>query len=1034
METRLEVELKPGDLEGLVLDKFLVDAFKPKLCDEKDIAVIAFLVKEREPAKDLSSYIAQGQFDLIDVETSSAPDKDGNYALLVEMNRNHEMFDTMNSLLDHINHLVNIEQWHFKPSNFDEFIIWNKENFVNTVPQNLESYLNNQGKSTEEVETVLAPLGVEAEEFNYQLLGKVIEEQITKSSQNYIKAFQKQFKVIIKDNRRLLQHIEDLKSDHQYLHQQLELYEKREKMALLREQQDFKRIRTLEHQLSLLEPYDADNPEIVIPKASTSVTIESAESSGAARVTDRYEDRERNEKKFEEFVTPVAQSVSETPLSGRDISQAVTPDLVARTEENPRAENLGWGLETPAGDTTQSEATPSDAGDAVKEEPKSSEPSPEPERGSEHKIELPTDTVETRQQKSDPSAKADPVQGKAALGSAKHRQPVAEPDSLSKSVSVKELVAQGLSAVKQKNYYEAIDYFIQVTEQMPNARRSLLRIAVLFYRLKDFEAARTYAKRALDLGAESAKRILTKIDKEQLAISGETISEENAESPTEEAIIWGADDFEEDSAGAEAVKVGQSDEFAGEQDVIIFGQQTKDADRQEGSPVEKEDSTSPDDEPSTETVALDFQTLQDLVNSKKPTASPENSPGTSAAKKYFSLGLKAFEQKEYHSAIDYFTKVTELLPNARRSFIRLAALHYRLKEYEAARKYAKRALDLGSKSAQRILEKIETKSQTVTDEPTATEFVDTLSEFPALAKGEDLGSPKGSDAKKYFTRGVAAFEQKDYQKAIENFTQVTKFLPNAPRSFFRLAILHYRLKDYEKARIHAQRAIDLGSNSARRILEKIEVKQTAGPAVSALAESAEALPEFPILDVDESKHREGAVLDRNAGVSKTSVGTHEGADPGASQQADAKDLESLDMESATETISLDTATLVSSDLSQTSAADTESFPKSDPVSDYFALGLAAAEQESYHRAIENFTKVTELLPDAPASYLNLANLYLKLKDYEQAQENAKRALDLGSESAKRILEKLEAEKWTASAMSSVGSGPSDANKYITTDG
>jgi tetratricopeptide (TPR) repeat protein len=68
------------------------------------------------------------------------------------------------------------------------------------------------------------------------------------------------------------------------------------------------------------------------------------------------------------------------------------------------------------------------------------------------------------------------------------------------------------------------------------------------------------------------------------------------------------------------------------------------------------------------------------------------------------------------------------------------------------------------------------------------------------------------------------------------------------------------------------------------------------------------------------------------------------------------------------------------------------------------------------------------LPEAPASYLNLANLYLKLKDYEQAKENAKRASDLGSESAKRILEQLEAERWEASAISASGAAESTASE------
>ncbi len=207
IETPQEQVLKPGDLEGLVLDKFIVDAFKPKLCDEKDIAVVNFLVKKRDPANDLGSYIAQGQFDLIDVEASSSPDEDGNYTLLVEMNRNHEMFDIMDNLLQHITHLVNIKRWHFKPQDHEEFIVWNKENFVNTVPQSLESYFGSQEAYIDEGQMDSAPGGVEASEFNYQMLGKVIEERISKSSQVYIKAFQKQFKVIIKGNQSLMQHI-----------------------------------------------------------------------------------------------------------------------------------------------------------------------------------------------------------------------------------------------------------------------------------------------------------------------------------------------------------------------------------------------------------------------------------------------------------------------------------------------------------------------------------------------------------------------------------------------------------------------------------------------------------------------------------------------------------------------------------------------------------------------------------------------------------------------------------------------------------
>ena len=90
---------------------------------------------------------------------------------------------------------------------------------------------------------------------------------------------------------------------------------------------------------------------------------------------------------------------------------------------------------------------------------------------------------------------------------------------------------------------------------------------------------------------------------------------------------------------------------------------------------------------------------------------------------------------------------------------------------------------------------------------------------------------------------------------------------------------------------------------------------------------------------------------------------------------------------------------------------------SDNAEEYFNLGLAAAEQKDYHKAIEYFTKVTVLLPDAPPSFLNLANIQLELKNHDAAREHAQQALELGSEFAKRILEKIEADLWTTSVMS-----------------
>jgi tetratricopeptide (TPR) repeat protein len=606
METPQEQVLKPGDLEGLVLDKFFVDAFKPKLCDEKDIVVVNFLVKKRDPANDLSTYIAQGQFDLIDVEASSSPDEDGNYTLLVEMNRNHEMFDIMDNLLQHITNLVNIKQWQFKPQDYEEFIVWNKENFVNTVPQSLEANFGGQDAYINEDQTDSVLTGAEASEFNYQLLGKVIEERITKSSQAYIKAFQKQFKVIIKGNQSLKQHVEDLKSDHQYMHQQLELYEQREKMALLREQQGFKRIRALEHQLSILGPYDVENSEIVIPKAGVPVALKSAEVSDVSIEPQEDTATGSDDKKGAERVISDTEDDLPKSTADGDAGPARTPEVAESPNDKAASEDIVLDIDTSVGDTTQSEVT---------------------------------------------------IDDKGKPGAADEGLPISGPPTGRKKDAVKKLVAQGLAAVKGKEYNKAIEFFTQVTELIPNARRSLLRLAVLYYRLKDYDAAREHSQRALDLGAESAKRILAKIEDKQAEGADESVSEEPVESPTEEAIIWATDDFDEGFTDSEVSAAAQSGEIAADQDVIIFGQTSEvrpGEDSRSLAESQGEESTESEGPPSTETVVLDFETMQALGANLPSAAKPEASSETDMAKEYFSQGLKAFEQKEYHNAIDYF--------------------------------------------------------------------------------------------------------------------------------------------------------------------------------------------------------------------------------------------------------------------------------------------------------------------------------------------------------------------------------------------
>ena len=129
----------------------------------------------------------------------------------------------------------------------------------------------------------------ESADVDYKLMAKIIDKQLTKSSRAHVKELQKQFNRFSEDNKknfdrlsrengRLLKIVEDLQSSQRHLQHQLELHQEREKLAVLREQQDVKRIRDLEDRLSLLLLPPVQNNQISLDDPNRSeVAIQPAE-------------------------------------------------------------------------------------------------------------------------------------------------------------------------------------------------------------------------------------------------------------------------------------------------------------------------------------------------------------------------------------------------------------------------------------------------------------------------------------------------------------------------------------------------------------------------------------------------------------------------------------------------------------------------------------------------------------------------------------------------------------------------------------
>ena len=127
------MSIQNNDLIDLIQSTFSVDQYKSKIGDDKNVVVLAFEVKDADPAKDLSQFIETGH-DCIDVDVSPGPDKDGNYKVFVELQRNSKLFDAIDNILTDITRIdESANNFMFNAYKSDMPSNWNRQNFESSV-------------------------------------------------------------------------------------------------------------------------------------------------------------------------------------------------------------------------------------------------------------------------------------------------------------------------------------------------------------------------------------------------------------------------------------------------------------------------------------------------------------------------------------------------------------------------------------------------------------------------------------------------------------------------------------------------------------------------------------------------------------------------------------------------------------------------------------------------------------------------------------------------------------------------------------
>jgi hypothetical protein len=128
------------DLEGIMKPTIHIDEFSSKMGEDSDVIVVSFFVRDRQAAKDLTSWFEKGYDFVLDADTSPGEIKPNRYLVYLEMRRRNAAPKQIEEILGDLGTLTYYEpnDWVmvYKKRRHE----WSPETFAELVPLTPNEY------------------------------------------------------------------------------------------------------------------------------------------------------------------------------------------------------------------------------------------------------------------------------------------------------------------------------------------------------------------------------------------------------------------------------------------------------------------------------------------------------------------------------------------------------------------------------------------------------------------------------------------------------------------------------------------------------------------------------------------------------------------------------------------------------------------------------------------------------------------------------------------------------------------------------